>query len=74
MKNTDKAQEAFKLWQYLAFKNADTDYLINKLLEEIAGTEYYELDEIDPYEIIQTLDEEQLDAFLDGGSEIIKKL
>ena len=73
MKNTlTKAEAAFWHWQRLAYKDAESDYQVNDLLEEIAGEKYSDYEELDNpiWEIIQRLDEAELDAFIDGCLQI----
>lgn len=73
MKTTlNKAEEAFWHWQRLAYKNAETDYQVNDLLQTIAAEKYDDYEELDNpiWEIIQRLDEAELDAFIDGCLQI----
>lgn len=67
MKNTTtKAEEAFTIWQELAFRSVRTDAEVNDLLQEIAGEKYNDYDELDDpiWEIINRLTEEELDEFI----------
>lgn len=68
MTQTTKHQRAFERWQELAYRNCETDFRVNDLLEQIAGDKYNDYDELDNpiVEIINRLDEDELDSFLCG--------
>lgn len=74
MTKTEKHQEAFKRWQELAYRNCETDFRVNDLLEEIAGEKYSDYEELDNpiVEIINRLDDQELNDFL-HGCEIIDR-
>lgn len=74
MTKTEKHQEAFKRWQELAYRNCETDFRVNDLLEEIAGEKYCDYEELDNpiVEIINRLDDQELNDFL-HGCEIIDR-
>ena len=40
MTQTTKHQRAFERWQELAYRNCETDFRVNDLLEQIAGDKY----------------------------------
>lgn len=61
-------KKAFDKWAELAYRDAASDCAVNKLLEEIAGPKYDNYDEYDDpiFDIIQTLDADELFRFLEG--------
>lgn len=71
---TEKKTRALERWQELAFRNCETDWAVNSLLEDIAGEKYDDYDELDDpiVEIIDRLDEDELDTFLSECDKIDK--
>ncbi len=69
---TEKKTRALQRWQELAFRNCETDWAVNELLERIAGEKYDDYEELDDpiVEIIDRLTEEELDAFIAEAKKI----
>ena len=61
-------KKAFDTWAELAYKDAESDYQVNKLLEEIAGPKYniYETSDDPIFNIINSLNTAELFDFLEG--------
>lgn len=61
-------KKAFNKWAELAFRDDESDYQVNKLLEEIAGAKYDKYNEYDDpiFDIIQTLNADELFSFLES--------
>ena len=61
-------KKALETWQKLAYRDTESDYAVNRLLEEIAGPKYDKYDEYDDpiFDIINTLSADELFSFLEG--------
>lgn len=61
-------KKAFNKWAELAYRDDESDYRVNLILEEIAGPKYDKYNEFDDpiFDIIQTLDADELFEFLES--------
>ncbi len=61
-------KKAFDTWAELAYRDTESDYQVNKLLEEIAGPKYdiYESSDDPIFDIINSLSADELFNFLEG--------
>ena len=61
-------KKAFDTWAELAYRDTESDYQVNKLLEEIAGPKYdiYESSDDPIFDIINSLSAAELFNFLEG--------
>lgn len=61
-------KKAFDTWAELAYRDTESDYQVNKLLEEIAGPKYNIYDSSDDpiFDIINSLSADELFNFLEG--------
>lgn len=70
--NEARAEEVLNEWADLAYRDCRTDAAVNDLLEEVAGPKYLDNDISDNpiWETIQSLSEEEADAFMSGCGRI----